>query len=76
MLRVLTHDVGFPLHEAVRMASLTPAGVIGLAGTKGSIAAGKDADLAVFSNELEPLATVIAGEKVWSAAEAQAAVIP
>ncbi len=66
MLRVLVQGVGFPLHEAVRMASLTPAGVIGLDRSKGSIAVGKDADLAVFSPELRPLATVIAGERVWA----------
>ena len=68
MLRVLTGKVGFPLHEAVRMASLTPATVIGLGDGKGSITVGKDADLAVFSPDLEPLTTVIAGEKVWSVA--------
>ncbi len=68
MLRVLTRDAGFPLHEAVRMASLNPASVIGLAGSKGSLAAGKDADLAVYSPELEPLRTVIAGRTVWARA--------
>lgn len=68
MLRVLTRDAGFPLHEAVRMASLNPASVIGLAGSKGSLAVGKDADLAVYSPELEPLRTVIAGRTVWARA--------
>jgi len=65
MLRVLTADAGFPLHEAVRMASLNPATVIGLDGAKGSLEPGKDADLAVYSPALEPLRTVIAGRTVW-----------
>lgn len=68
MLKVLTKQVGLPLHEVVRMASLTPATVIGLGDRKGSLAPGKDADLAVFSPELEPLKTVIAGRSVWSRA--------
>lgn len=66
MLKVLTSQVGLPLHEVVRMASLTPATVIGLGDLKGSLAAGKHADLAVFSAELEPLRTVIAGRSVWT----------
>ena len=45
-------------------ASLTPARVIGVDGAKGSLAAGKDADLAVFSPDLTPLETVIAGRTV------------
>ena len=66
MLRVVTEQAGFPLHEAVHMASLTPATVIGLGATKGSLAAGKDADLAVYSADLQPLRTIIAGRTVWS----------
>ena len=68
MLRVVTEQAGFPLHEAVRMASLTPATVIGLGDTKGSLAAGKDADLAVYSPGLVPQRTVIAGRTVWARA--------
>jgi len=66
MLRVVTEQAGFPLHEAVRMASLTPATVIGVAANKGSLAAGKDADMAVYSRDLQPLRTVIAGRTVWA----------
>src|SRR5690606_26000775 len=66
MLKVLTDDVGLPLHEVVRMASLTPATVIGLGASKGSLEAGKDADLAVFSPPLEPLRTVLGGRTAWS----------
>ncbi len=61
MLRVMTEGVGVPLAEAVRMASLTPAGVIGLAHRKGSLEAGKDADLALFESDLSPRCTIIDG---------------
>ena len=66
MLRVVTEQARFPLHEAVRMASLTPAMVIGVDANKGSLAAGKDADMAVYSADLQPLRTVIAGRTVWA----------
>src|SRR5690606_33408605 len=41
MVKVLVDQVGVPLVEAIRMASLTPARVIGADGRKGSLAVGK-----------------------------------
>jgi N-acetylglucosamine-6-phosphate deacetylase len=64
MLRVMTEQVGVPLAEAVRMASLTPAYVIGVAERKGSLAVGKDADLALFEPDLSVRGTVIQGRLV------------
>lgn len=64
MLRVVVDQLGVPLFEAVRAASLTPARVIGIDRTKGSIEAGKDADLAVYAPDLTPLETLIAGRTV------------
>jgi N-acetylglucosamine-6-phosphate deacetylase len=64
MLRVVVRQIGVPLFEAVRAASLTPARVIGVGHAKGSLAAGKDADLAVFAPDLTPLETLIAGRTV------------
>lgn len=64
MLRVVVGELGVPLCEAVRAASLTPARVIGVDRAKGSLAAGKDADLAVFAPDLTPLETLIAGRTV------------
>lgn len=51
MVPILTHVVGVPLVEAVRMASLTPARVIGWDDRKGSLKAGKDADIAIFDED-------------------------
>ncbi len=64
MLAVVTRQLGVPLHEVVRAASLTPARLLGLDRRIGSLAPGKDADLAVFAPDLTPLETVIGGATV------------
>ncbi|MFF0863236.1 N-acetylglucosamine-6-phosphate deacetylase [Nonomuraea sp. NPDC003560] len=46
-------ELGMSLPDAVQVASLTPAQVLGLAEEIGSIAVGKAADLVVLSGELE-----------------------
>lgn len=61
MLRVMTEGAGVPLAEAVRMASLTPARVIGVDERFGSVAPGKDADLALFEPDLRHRCTLIGG---------------
>lgn len=66
MIPVLTGVVGLPLLEAVRMASLTPARVIGLDGRKGSLEPGKDADLAVFEDDFTAWRTMIGGQWVYT----------
>ena len=48
MVPILIEEVGIPLPEVMRMASLTPACVIGIDGQKGSLEVGKDADIVVF----------------------------
>lgn len=51
MVNVLVNVVDVPLIEAVRMASLTPARIIGVDGHKGSLQPGKDADIAIFEED-------------------------
>ena len=67
MVPILTDTVGIPLVEAVRMATLTPARVIGFDDRKGSLEAGKDADLAVFENDFTAWRTMIGGRWVYAA---------
>jgi N-acetylglucosamine-6-phosphate deacetylase len=67
MVLVLTEIVGIPLVEAVRMATLTPARVIGFDDRKGSLEAGKDADLAVFEDNFTAWRTMIGGRWVYAA---------
>lgn len=51
-----------PLYECVNCASLTPATVLGLEKTKGSIAVGKDADIIITDPEFEVKKTIIGGK--------------
>jgi N-acetylglucosamine-6-phosphate deacetylase len=67
MIPILTAEVGIPLVEAVRMASLTPARVIGVDRHKGSLEAGKDADIAIFEEDFTAWRTMIAGQ--WAYAQ-------
>lgn len=53
-----------PIHEAVKMASLTPAKAIGIDKYKGSIELGKDADLTLFDEDLNIKSVVISGNLV------------
>ena len=61
MVRVLIEQVDVPLVEAVRMASLTPARVIGVDNRKGSLLPGRDADLVVFEPDFRPWRVMING---------------
>lgn len=65
MVRNLVYDAQIPLTAAVRMATLTPAQVIGIDAECGSIAVGKRADLCVLNKDLHVIKTVIAGKTVY-----------
>ncbi|HID61427.1 MAG TPA: N-acetylglucosamine-6-phosphate deacetylase [Anaerolineae bacterium] len=67
MVPILTDAVDIPLVEAIRMATLTPARVIGFDDRKGSLEAGKDADLAVFEDDFTAWRTMIGGRWVHAA---------
>ena len=60
---------GVTLREAVEMATLTPARVIGLDRTKGALAPGHDADIVLFDRDVNVAATLIAGEVVGQGAD-------
>lgn len=57
---------GVTLPEAVRMASLNPAAAIGVDDHKGSLAAGKDADVVVLDDDLRVLETYVRSEHVYT----------
>jgi len=63
-VRFAHEHIGLPLTEALNMASLYPAEAIGCA-TKGSLAAGMDADMLVLKPDLSLMATFIAGACVF-----------
>jgi N-acetylglucosamine-6-phosphate deacetylase len=59
---------GAALPEAVRMASLNPAAVLGLEAKKGSVEPGKDADLVLFDGDMTIRKVYIRGLLTYDAA--------
>ncbi len=71
-IRNLVELVGVPLRDAIRMATLTPAKIIGVDGTKGSLKPGKDADLVVIDEQLTVYLTMVRGRVVYERSLGQA----
>lgn len=65
MVRNLVNDAGIPLVDAVRMASLSPAEVVGIAAECGSITEGKRADFCIMDTNLQVSKTIVAGKTVY-----------
>ena len=65
LVRTMVTKVNVPLHEAVAMATDTPAHAITLE-RKGSFKVGGDADFVVLSPELDVLRTFLAGEEIYA----------
>jgi N-acetylglucosamine-6-phosphate deacetylase len=63
-VRTMHRLAGVPLPEAVRMASLTPARILGLDGEIGSLEVGKRADLVVLDADLNVKQVYIGGGRV------------
>ncbi|MBO9592096.1 MAG: N-acetylglucosamine-6-phosphate deacetylase [Niabella sp.] len=55
-----------PLADAVRMMTATPARIMGIDGQKGTLVAGKDADLVLFDAQVQIHKTIIGGRVVYS----------
>ena len=66
-IRNMRDHTSLPLEQIVRMASINAARCIGLDKTKGSLEAGKDADLILADENFAVSETIIAGETVWAA---------
>ena len=63
-LRTTHFAAGVPLPEAVRMATLTPARILGIDKEVGSLEPGKRADLVVLDRELNVRRVYVGGEQV------------
>ena len=59
--------LGLPLEEALRMASLYPAEVLGISAERGSLGHGMRADLVHLGDDLRMRRTIIGGETAWAA---------
>jgi len=56
------YEMGIPLHDAIRMASINPANVINRQNVTGSLIPGKDADVVVFDKDFNVMMTFVKGE--------------
>jgi N-acetylglucosamine-6-phosphate deacetylase len=65
MVRFLVQQVGLPLEQVATSASTTPARVAGVAGRKGSLAVGKDADVVVLDADVRVVLTAVRGHVVY-----------
>lgn len=65
LVRTLINTADIPLLEAVKMATATPARILGIGDKKGSLAAGKDADIVVFDSNIAVQMTLVGGKVVY-----------
>ncbi len=68
-VRNAVERIGLTLRDAVRMASLTPATVIGAHRRKGSLEAGKDADVVIMDANANVRMTMVRGEVTYQSEE-------
>lgn len=70
-VRHLHQVTGCSVEAALEAASLHPAQLLGIEGSKGALNYGTDADLVLLDEELNVEATYIAGELVWTGRRTQ-----
>ncbi|HEY1060633.1 MAG TPA: N-acetylglucosamine-6-phosphate deacetylase [Daejeonella sp.] len=66
LVRNMVNMAEVPLLEAVKMASLTPANILGLGASKGSLICGKDADIVIFDSNINISTTIVQGRIVYN----------
>ena len=64
LVQTMVKKAGIPLEDAVRMASETPARLIGIADTKGTLEKGKDADIVILDNDANVRCVFTKGKEV------------
>ena len=66
LVRTMITQADTPLTEAVRMITNTPASILGIAGRKGSLVPGKDADIVIFDDDIQVQTTIAGGKIIYS----------
>jgi N-acetylglucosamine-6-phosphate deacetylase len=66
LVRNLANFVGLPLIEAVKMATWTPARILGISHERGLLAPGMKADLVVFDDNFDVHMTIVEGKVVFA----------
>jgi N-acetylglucosamine-6-phosphate deacetylase len=66
-VRTATVEAGIPLLDALKMATVTPARIIGVDRSKGVLSPGKDADVVIFAeDDISVWMTIVGGQVVFS----------
>jgi N-acetylglucosamine-6-phosphate deacetylase len=65
LLRNMVNMAGVPLADAVRMLTHTPARIMGVSASKGSLAVGKDADIVIFDDRIQVTTTIVKGKVIF-----------
>ncbi len=65
LIKVLIGPVGLSLADAVRMASIIPARIIGVDSKMGSLEAGKDANIVIADDNMDIHTTIVEGETAF-----------
>ena len=65
LVRTAVKLAEIPLVDAVKMMTQTPARIMGMDDTKGSLAVGKDADLVLFDEDIRIERTIVGGATVY-----------
>ncbi|NQX54013.1 N-acetylglucosamine-6-phosphate deacetylase [Pedobacter panaciterrae] len=65
LVRNMVEMADATLEDAVKMASLSPANIIGIGDRKGSLVAGKDADIVIFDDHVNIMQTIVSGKSIY-----------
>jgi N-acetylglucosamine-6-phosphate deacetylase len=65
LVRTMVNMADVSLLDAVRMATATPARIMGVHDRKGTLVAGKDADIVIFDADIRIQRTIIKGKTVY-----------
>lgn len=65
LVRTMVSYAGVPLCDAVKMMTSTPARIVGVGSSKGSLKPGMDADVVVFDDNIDISVTIIEGNVVY-----------
>ena len=66
LVRTMMSIAEIPLVDAIRMITSTPARILGVSDRKGSLVAGKDADIVIFDGDIKIETTIINGKIVYN----------
>ena len=69
LVKILIGQVGLSLRDAVKMATINPAKIIGMDNKMGSLEAGKDANIVMADDNVNIYVTIVEGIRVFKATE-------